>query len=188
MVHSAVLFSLAASMSIRSGKASSLSEELAKRSTVDASEDAKVERLERAYAKKEGGSSSGDLQYYYAAAEAYQPSTDGVELPDRDDFHYYAPEGWPLPDGDDHVVPKKLQWMFNNCPNYANGPFACEHWCSSPQVFYVRMCESHVGGACSEPWCEETAKKIQAEYPLCRCPDWPSWKRTFSQMSEEDKK
>ena len=159
MVHSGVLLSLVASLSLSAGKV--VSEE-----AVD------------------------KLQYYYTSDDydgerGTMTTANGVDLPDRDDFHYYAPQGWPLADADDHVVPQRLQWMFNNCPSYATNRFACKHECSSPQVFYIRMCQSHVGGACSEPWCEETAKQIQAEYPLCRCPDWPGWKLTYTQLDSE---
>lgn len=110
---------------------------------------------------------------------AAETSTTGDAFPAEEDFEQYASAGWPGANDDDVIVPRQLWFHFDNCPTHATD--GCEHKCSSPQVFYTRMCASHVGGACSEPWCEEAGRKLQADMPLCRCPNWPQWKMTYSQ-------
>merc|ERR1719183_3283390 len=42
------------------------------------------------------------------------------------------------------------------------------------------MCESHMCTECAMEWCFESSQKIQKDYPLCRCSDWPSSRTSYS--------
>lgn len=74
------------------------------------------------------------------------------------------------------VVAKDDYDGYDNCET----PGDCAAPCASPQVFHVRMCDSHMCTLCAEPWCAESCQKLQAEYPTCRCPTWRDGKNTYS--------
>merc|ERR1740138_783334 len=42
------------------------------------------------------------------------------------------------------------------------------------------MCESHMCTECAMEWCFESCQKIQKDYPLCRCADWPASRESYS--------
>jgi hypothetical protein len=65
---------------------------------------------------------------------------------------------------------------YDNCET----PGDCAAPCASPQTFHVRMCESHMCTLCAEPWCHESCRKLQEDYPTCRCPTWRDGKKTYS--------
>lgn len=74
------------------------------------------------------------------------------------------------------VVAKDDYSEYDNCGDPGN----CAAPCLSPQTFHVRMCESWMCTQCSSEWCAESCKKLQADYPTCRCKDWRDGKNTYS--------
>jgi len=65
---------------------------------------------------------------------------------------------------------------YDNCET----PGDCAAPCGGPQTFHVRMCTSHMCTLCGEPWCHESCRKLQEDYPTCRCPNWREGKNTYS--------
>jgi len=74
------------------------------------------------------------------------------------------------------IVSKDDYSKYDNCDDPGN----CAAPCASPQTFHARMCDSFMCNMCPSDWCKESCKKIQADYPTCRCADWPDHKKTYS--------
>jgi hypothetical protein len=58
-------------------------------------------------------------------------------------------------------------------------PGECSAPCSDPQIFHLRMCESWMCNYCTSEFCAESCKEVQAEFPTCRCADWPGHKNSY---------
>merc|ERR1719149_525623 len=52
--------------------------------------------------------------------------------------------------------------------------------CQSPQVYELVMCSSGQCSTCSEKWCVATCQEWQKKMSLCRCPNWPEGKNSYS--------
>jgi hypothetical protein len=74
------------------------------------------------------------------------------------------------------IVSKDDYSKYDNCDDPGN----CAAPCASPQTFHARMCDSFMCNMCPSDWCKESCKKIQEDYPTCRCADWPDHKKTYS--------
>lgn len=74
------------------------------------------------------------------------------------------------------IVSKDDYSKYDNCDDPGN----CAAPCASPQTFHARMCDSWMCNFCTSDWCAASCKKLQAEYPTCRCKDWPDHKMTYS--------
>ena len=58
--------------------------------------------------------------------------------------------------------------------------------CSNPQGFEVVMCASYMCNDCVSDWCVKSCQDVQKNYPMCRCPNWPESKKSYSGgMAEE---
>merc|ERR1719263_1326588 len=62
---------------------------------------------------------------------------------------------------------------YDNCAT----PGECSAPCTNPQIFHLRMCDSWMCQYCSSAYCAESCKEVQAEFPTCRCKDWPAGKK-----------
>jgi hypothetical protein len=78
---------------------------------------------------------------------------------------------------DTNIIVKKDDYAkYDNCDDPGN----CAAPCASPQIFHARMCDSWMCTMCPSDYCKETCKKLQEEYPTCRCGDWPEHKKGYS--------
>jgi len=73
------------------------------------------------------------------------------------------------------VIVSEADWS-----KYNTGGEDAEEPCQNPQVFEVVMCESVQCKECSSDWCKEQCQYWQEEYSLCRCPEWPAEKTSYS--------
>merc|ERR1719321_24371 len=58
-------------------------------------------------------------------------------------------------------------------------PGVCSAPCADPQIFHLRMCDSWMCNYCTSDYCAASCKEVQAEFPTCRCADWPEHKKSF---------
>ena len=52
--------------------------------------------------------------------------------------------------------------------------------CDGQKRFDVMMCKSHMCTDCTLDYCMQKCQKIQADFPTCRCADWPEARKSFS--------
>merc|ERR1719263_737783 len=52
--------------------------------------------------------------------------------------------------------------------------------CDGQARFNVIMCKSHMCTKCSMEWCTTSCQKVQADFPTCRCSDWPEARTSYS--------
>mmetsp|Transcript_83909 Transcript_83909/g.195204 ORF Transcript_83909/g.195204 Transcript_83909/m.195204 type:complete len:99 (+) Transcript_83909:75-371(+) len=52
--------------------------------------------------------------------------------------------------------------------------------CEEQARFDILMCKSHMCTNCVLEWCTETCQRVQHDFPLCRCADWPESRMLYS--------
>merc|ERR1719198_1822672 len=65
---------------------------------------------------------------------------------------------------------------YDNCET----PGDCSAPCTDPQIFHLRMCDSWMCQYCSSEYCAKSCKEVQAEFPTCRCKDWPADMKSYT--------
>merc|ERR1719355_326974 len=52
--------------------------------------------------------------------------------------------------------------------------------CDGQKRFDVMVCKSHMCTKCTLAYCMESCQKTQADFPTCRCKEWPDSRKSFS--------
>merc|ERR1719277_739322 len=59
--------------------------------------------------------------------------------------------------------------------------------CDGQKRFDIMMCKSHMCTKCVLAYCMEACQKVQADFPTCRCSDWPEARASYSGGDFADK-
>lgn len=52
--------------------------------------------------------------------------------------------------------------------------------CDGQDRFDIMMCKSHMCTKCTLDYCMKSCQEVQADFPTCRCEDWPAARTSYS--------
>merc|ERR1719399_718976 len=66
------------------------------------------------------------------------------------------------------------------CLILAQGALGKFEACKEQTRFDIFMCKSHMCTKCALDYCMTACQEVQADFPTCRCSDWPDSRASFS--------